>query len=220
MTTEGNRRIRVKICGLTRAIDVCAAVEAGADALGFVFYPASPRAVTVAQARALARDVPPFVSIVALFVDPSVAEVAAVLDALPMALLQFHGQETPEFCRQFHRPYLKAFPARSQAMLAQALVRYPDACGWLVDTPTVQHGGSGEPFDWTVLPPPEARPRPLVLAGGLTAENVAEAIARVRPWAVDVSSGVESAKGIKDRGKIVRFLSAVRKAENDFAASH
>ena len=213
-------RIRIKICGLTRAEDVAAAAALGADALGFVFYPPSPRAVSVAAAAALCRDLPPFVSVVALFVNPDPELVTAVTTALPTAMLQFHGTESPEFCRQFARPYLKAFPAAPTAELLLArMADYPDASGWLVDTPTQGFGGSGETFDWSRLPTPEARERPLILAGGLNAANVGEAITAVRPWGVDVSSGVEASKGVKDRGKIAQFVAAVRNAEQALALS-
>jgi len=206
-------RIRIKICGLTRVEDVAAAVAAGADALGFVCYRASPRAVTVAELAVLTAALPPFVTPVVLFVDPQPQEVAAVLAAVPQALVQFHGRESPDFCRQFGRPYLKAIPASDPLTWQRQAEAYRDAAGWLIDTPSPHHGGSGRPFDWSQVLPPNERSRPLILAGGLTPENVASAIAHVRPWAVDVSSGVEAAKGIKDRGKIERFVAAVRVAE-------
>ncbi len=206
-------RIRIKICGLTRIEDIAAAVAAGADALGFVCYRASPRAVTVTQLPTLTAGLPPFVTPVLLFVDPQPKEVAAALTAVPQALLQFHGRESPDFCRQFGRPYLKAIPASDPLTWRRQAEAYGDAAGWLIDTPSPQYGGSGQPFDWHQVLPPTERSRPLILAGGLTPENVASAIAHVRPWAVDVSSGVEAAKGIKDRGKIEHFVAAVRAAE-------
>ncbi|MCX7945510.1 MAG: phosphoribosylanthranilate isomerase [Hydrogenophilus sp.] len=204
-------RIRVKICGITRVEDGLAAAAAGADAVGLVFYPASPRAVIPEQARRIANALPPFVTVVALFVNPSPEEVAAAVAALPHALLQFHGQESPEFCAAFGRPYLKAFAATSELQRVWSL--FGEAAGWVVDTPTPAYGGSGIAFDWSLLPPPEARARPLIVAGGLTAENVGAAIAATRPWGVDVSSGVERAKGIKDAAKIAQFIAAVRAAE-------
>lgn len=202
-------RTRVKICGLTREEDVQAACEAGADAIGLVFYAPSPRAVTVEQAKMIVQHVPPFVSVTALFVNPRVDEVQAVLAQIPaISLLQFHGDETPEFCRQFGRAYIKAIPMRDEVDLAQQALLYDDALGLLVDTykPGVP-GGSGESFDWHRLP--KSLSKPLILAGGLTPDNVAQAIAQVHPYAVDVSGGVELAKGVKDTAKVAAFMASV-----------
>lgn len=202
-------RTRVKICGLTRTEDVQAACEAGADAIGMVFYPPSPRAVTVEQARLILLDVPPFVTVTALFVNPSVDEVQAVLAQIPaISLLQFHGDESAAFCRQFGRAYIKAIPMRDDVDLAQQALLYEDALGLLVDTykPGIP-GGSGESFDWHRLP--QSLSKPLILAGGLTPNNVAEAIQQVAPFAVDVSGGVEASKGIKDNAKMLDFMKAV-----------
>lgn len=202
-------RTRVKICGLTRTEDVLAACALGADAIGLVFYPPSPRAVTVEQARLILKDVPPFVTVTALFVNPTVAEVQAVLTQIPaISLLQFHGDESPAFCRQFGRAYIKAIPMRDEVDLAQQASVYDDALGLLVDTykPGVP-GGSGESFDWQCLP--LSLSKPLILAGGLTPDNVSDAIKQVAPYAVDVSGGVESAKGIKDKHRITAFMKAV-----------
>lgn len=202
-------RTRVKICGLTREEDVQAACEAGADAIGLVFYAPSPRAVTVEQAKMIVQHVPPFVSVTALFVNPRVDEVQAVLAQTPaISLLQFHGDETPEFCRQFGRAYIKAIPMRDEVDLAQQALLYDDALGLLVDTykPGVP-GGSGESFDWHRLP--KSLSKPLILAGGLTPDNVAQAIAQVHPYAVDVSGGVEFAKGVKDTAKVAAFMASV-----------
>lgn len=202
-------RTRVKICGLTRTEDVQAACEAGADAIGLVFYPPSPRAVTVEQARLILLDVPPFVTVTALFVNPSVDEVQAVLAQIPaISLLQFHGDESAAFCRQFGRAYIKAIPMRDDVDLAQQALLYEDALGLLVDTykPGIP-GGSGESFDWHRLP--QSLSKPLILAGGLTPNNVAEAIQQVAPFAVDVSGGVEASKGIKDNAKMLDFMKAV-----------
>lgn len=201
-------RTRVKICGLTRAEDVQAACEAGADAIGLVFYPPSPRAVTLEQAKFIVQHVPPFVSVTALFVNPSVDEVQAVLAHIPaISLLQFHGDETPAFCRQFGRAYIKAIPMRDDVDLAQQGLLYEDALGLLVDTykPGLP-GGSGESFDWHRLP--QSLSKPLILAGGLTPDNVSQAIAQVHPYAVDVSGGVEVSKGIKDSQKMRDFITA------------
>ena len=205
-------RTRVKICGLTRAVDVQAACEAGADAIGLVFYPPSPRSVTVEQARLILLDVPPFVTVTALFVNPTVAEVQTVLTQIPaISLLQFHGEETPAFCRQFGRAYIKAIPMRDDVDLAQQALLYEDALGLLVDTykPGLP-GGSGESFDWHRLP--QSLSKPLILAGGLTPNNVAEAIQQVAPFAVDVSGGVEACKGVKDTAKVIAFMASVASA--------
>lgn len=202
-------RTRVKICGLTRTEDVMAACALGADAIGLVFYPPSPRAVTVEQARLILLDVPPFVTVTALFVNPTVAEVQAVLTQIPaISLLQFHGDESPAFCRQFGRAYIKAIPMRDEVDLAQQASVYDDALGLLVDTykPGVP-GGSGESFDWHRLP--LSLSKPLILAGGLTPDNVSDAIKQVAPYAVDVSGGVEASKGIKACQKMRDFMASV-----------
>ena len=204
-------RTRTKICGLTRVEDVEAAVDAGADAIGLVFYPPSPRAVEIDQAVALCAAVPPFVSIVGLFVNASRASVLAVLEALPISLLQFHGEEEATYCESFGRPYLKAARVRQGFDLLDYAARYPSACGLLVDAWVDGYGGGGHAFDWRLLPP--QFDRPLVLAGGLSPVNIGEAIALVRPWAVDVSSGVELSKGVKDRALINAFIAGVRDAD-------
>lgn len=205
-------RTRVKICGLTRTEDVLAACALGADAIGLVFYPPSPRAVTVEQARLILLDVPPFVTVTALFVNPTIAEVQAVLTHIPaISLLQFHGDESPAFCRQFGRAYIKAIPMRDEVDLAQQASVYNDALGLLVDTYKAGvPGGSGESFDWHRLP--LSLSKPLILAGGLTPDNVAEAIKQVAPYAVDVSGGVEASKGIKDALLIAEFMRSVHAA--------
>ena len=216
-------RTRVKICGITRVADALAAARAGADAIGFVFWTGSPRAVAADQAHAIAAALPPFVTVVALFVDPDPDQVRAVLAAVPVDLLQFHGHEPPELCRGFARPYVKAVPVGGQARgagLLEYAARYPDACGLLYDAPPAdgQPGGTGRTFDWSALP--TERSLPVVLSGGLTAANVGEAIRRVRPWAVDVSSGVEATggdgkpvRGIKDPARIAAFIEEVRNAD-------
>jgi len=202
---------RVKICGITRIEDGLAAAQAGADAIGLVFVGKSPRHVTPDQAREIARALPPFISTVALFVNPTAAEVEAVLKTVRPDVLQFHGEEPPEFCRSFGVPYLKAFRVRPGVDLLQSAALYADAQGWLLDAwSEAAHGGTGERFDWDLIP--LDLPRPTVLAGGLTPANVAEAVFKVRPWAVDVSSGVESSKGIKDAAKIAAFIKEIRNA--------
>ena len=204
-------KTRIKICGLTREEDVDAAVAAGADALGFVFYPPSPRYVTAQRAVELVRRIPPFVEVVGLFVNEPPEVVQAVCAALPISILQFHGDENAAYCRQFSRPYLRAARVRPELDLVEFAGSFPDARGLLLDAFVEGYGGGGHVFDWTLIPPD--LPGFLVLSGGLTAANVGDAIRRVRPVAVDVSSGVEMSKGIKDHSKIAAFVAAVRKAD-------
>ncbi len=204
-------RTRIKICGLTREADVDAAVAAGADAIGFVFYPPSPRYVPFARAAELARRIPPFVDVVGLFVNEASATVHEACTQLPISLLQFHGDEDAAYCRQFSRPWLKAARVRPDLDLVEFARSFHEARGLLLDAFVEGFGGGGHVFDWTLIPPD--LPGFLVLSGGLTAENVGDAIRRVRPLAVDVSSGVEMSKGIKDHDKIAAFVAAVRKAD-------
>ena len=206
---------RIKICGLTREADVQAAIEAGADAIGFVFYAKSPRAVTPERARALARLLPPFVTPVGLFVNATDAELQAGLDALPNMLVQFHGDETPADCDRVNRPYLRAAAVAPGFDLVDFSSRFSSAQAILLDAPVDGYGGGGKVFDWSLIPPSVSSR--LVLSGGLSAANVADGIARVRPWAVDVSSGVEPAgfpKGIKSADLIHEFCRAVRRADD------
>ena len=198
---------RVKMCGLTRLEDVLVAVEAGADAIGLVFYPPSPRYVDLDKAAELARAVPPFVTIVGLFVNANPALVRETLAVVPIHLLQFHGDEDEAYCRQFDRPYMKAARVRPGMDLVQYAAAFPSAQAILLDAFVDGFGGGGKVFDWSLIPP--ALGKPLVLSGGLDAANVGEAIVRVRPAALDVSSGVEAAKGIKDAEKIRAFCAAV-----------
>lgn len=203
---------RVKICGITRVEDARAAAHAGADAIGLVFYEKSPRHVGIEQAHAVLAGLPPFVTSVGLFVNPSAEEVDTVLNALALDLLQFHGDERPDFCRRFGRPYLKAVRVRPGVDLVKYAASYPDARGLLLDAYVAgTPGGTGQAFDWSMIP--AQLPLPVVLSGGLDAANVAEGIRRVRPWAVDVSSGVEAEKGIKDAAKIAAFMQGVRNAD-------
>lgn len=203
--------VRSKICGITRVEDALAAAEAGADAIGLVFYAKSPRAVSVQQARAIIAALPPFVTSVGLFVDASRCELGEILDAVPLDLLQFHGDETPAECDSYGRPYIKALRVKPGDDIAAQVALYASARGVLLDTyvPGIP-GGTGEAFDWSLVPA-DLR-KPVILAGGLTTANVAQAIAQVRPFAVDISGGVESAKGIKDAAKIQAFMAAVRSA--------
>lgn len=203
--------VRSKICGITRVEDALAAAEAGADAIGLVFYAKSPRAVSVQQARAIIAALPPFVTSVGLFVDASRCELGEILDAVPLDLLQFHGDETPAECDSYGRPYIKALRVKPGDDIAAQVALYANARGVLLDTyvPGIP-GGTGEAFDWSLVP--ADLNKPVILAGGLTTANVAQAIAQVRPFAVDISGGVESAKGIKDAAKIQAFMAAVRRA--------
>lgn len=207
---------RIKICGLTREADVAAAVEAGADAIGFVFYARSPRAVTPQRARALARLLPPFVTPVGLFVNASDAELAAAFDAVPNMLVQFHGDETPADCERVHRPYLRAARVAPGFDLLNFGASFSSAQAILLDAFVDGYGGGGKVFDWSLLPP--NAPFPVVLSGGLSAANVGDGMARLRPWAVDVSSGVEASKGIKDPALIQAFCRAVREADAAIAS--
>ncbi len=204
-------RTRIKICGITRAEDARAAARAGADAIGLVFYPPSPRFLSLEWARELRNDLPPFVMPVALFVNPTAAEVYTVLERVRPGMLQFHGEESPVFCAQFGVPYLKACRVKPGVDLLEYLRPFSGAAGWLLDSHVEEYGGVGESFDWSLIP--AERSCPLVLSGGLTRENVREAVRRARPWAVDVSSGVESAKGIKDAARIADFIAEVRNAD-------
>ncbi len=204
-------RFRVKICGITRPEDALVAARAGADAVGLVFVPQSPRCVDVEQARAVIGTLPPFVTPVALFLDAEAEAVARVLAALPTAVPQFHGDESPEYCRSFGRPYLKAVPMGGGVDPQDYAHRFPDAAGLILDGhPAGEMGGSGRRFDWRTVP---QLGRPVILAGGLTPENVAEAVRIACPYGVDVSSGVESAPGIKDPARIEAFVAAVRALE-------
>lgn len=209
-------RTRIKICGLTRVEDVAAAAAAGADAVGFVCYPRSPRFVEAARLRELACALPPFVTPVLLFVNATPEQVEAGLAQVPQALLQFHGDETAAFCARFGRPYLRAVSMAAGVALLDCEREFSSAMALLADAPAAGYGGSGKVFDWSRLPAPSQRRKPLVLAGGLNEANVTEAIASVRPCAVDVSGGVEQAPGIKSAERIERFCAAVRAADRKF----
>jgi len=206
-------RTRVKICGLTRPADVAAAVAAGADAIGLVFYPPSPRAVTPDLARELCGLLPPFVSAVGLFVDPTGDQVREVLRQVPLDLLQFHGEEPPGFCASCGRRWIKAIRMRPGIDLAALAEAYRDGAGLLLDAyDPARPGGTGSAFDWGRIPA-ELAPG-IILAGGLDPDNVAAAIIRVRPYAVDVSGGVEAARGLKDPAKISAFIQGVRDGDS------
>ncbi|NND66601.1 MAG: phosphoribosylanthranilate isomerase [Halioglobus sp.] len=205
-------KTRIKICGITRQEDACAAVAAGADALGLNFYAPSPRSIDTATARELVASVPPFVTIVALFVDEPAESVLRILEAVPIDMLQFHGDESPQYCAQFHRPWLKAVRMKDGVDLAEVATAYSGARGLLLDSwREGVPGGTGETFDWTRVS--DTLALPLLLAGGLNPANVGAAIAQLQPAAVDVAGGVESAPGIKDAGKMTQFIEAVRAAD-------
>lgn len=214
-------RTRVKICGLTRETDIVSAVEAGADAIGFVFYPGSKRYIEPTRAAALRRLVPAFVDVVALFVNPRPGEVEAVLDQVQPELLQFHGDESLRDCTRYGVRFMRAFRAGAPGMdtpdaLALACRDYDDAAAWLFDSYSKGYGGSGQSFDHALLHVVQDDPasRPLVLSGGLQADRIGDAIRAVRPWAVDVSSGVEESPGIKSASKIDALMRAVRAADD------
>ena len=203
--------VRSKICGITRVDDALTAAKAGADAIGLVFYAKSPRAVDVRQAREIVAALPPFVTTVGLFVNASRCEINEILDAVPLDMLQFHGDETPAQCEGFHRPWFKALRVGNGEDIEAEVARYANASGILLDTFVAGvPGGTGERFDWSLIP--AALAKPLILAGGLTSENVQQAIAQVRPYAVDVSGGVEASKGVKDASKVMAFVGRVRSA--------
>lgn len=204
-------RTRIKICGITRPEDLDYAVAAGIDAVGFVFYPPSPRYLAPDAAAGLAKRVPPFVTRVGLFVNAEPADVRVVLATVPIDLLQFHGDEDAAYCEQFGRPYIKAARVRPGIDLLEFARAYPSAQALLLDAWVEAYGGVGQSFDWSLIP--DELPLPIVLSGGLHAGNVVEAVNNLHPWAVDVSSGVEAAKGIKDTNKIAAFVAAVRMAD-------
>ena len=201
--------VRVKICGITRVEDALAAAAAGADAIGLVFYAKSPRAVDIEQAREILAALPPFVTSVGLFVDAERSELERILASVPLDLLQFHGDESVQQCEAFGRPYIKALRVKAGDDIAAQVARYPSAQGILLDAYVEGvPGGTGEAFDWSLIP--QTLSKLLILAGGLRPDNVAEAVSRVRPYAVDVSGGVEASKGVKDVEKVDAFIRAAR----------
>ncbi len=204
-------RTRIKICGLTREADVAAAVAAGADAVGFVCYPKSPRYVTPLRLRALSRELGVFTAPVLLFVNAASDLVEGALAMMPNALLQFHGDEHEPACSRYRRPYIRAVQMTDDADLTRVQSEFASATAFLVDAPSDDFGGSGRTFSWSRLP--AQRAKPLVLAGGLNQDNVGAAIAEVHPYAVDVSSGVEHEPGVKSTTKIKLFVDAVRRAD-------
>jgi len=206
-------RTRVKICGITRIDDALAAVNAGADALGFVFYEPSPRSISLQQANLIFDALPPFINKVALFVNPSREEVEEALANLSIDVLQFHGDEDAAFCESFNKPYLKAIRVHSGTNFAKLAEDYKKASGLLFDAfDSKQYGGTGHTFDWSLLP--KNYSAPLILAGGLTADNVCQAITETRPYAVDISSGVEKSRGLKDHPLIKQFMQEVTRGND------
>lgn len=208
-------RTRIKICGLTREVDVAAAAAAGADAVGFVCYPKSPRHVPPARLRVLASKLPPFTTPVLLFVNAPADLIEDALGAVPDAMLQFHGDEHEPACSRYGRPYLRAIQMEAAVDLLDCERQFHSAAALLADAPSDTHGGGGRVFDWGRVP--LRRTKPLVLAGGLRAENVGDAIRRLRPFGVDVSSGVEESPGIKSSNRINQFIAAVRAADEGLA---
>ncbi|MCU7842973.1 MAG: phosphoribosylanthranilate isomerase [Candidatus Thiodiazotropha sp. (ex Monitilora ramsayi)] len=207
-------RTRIKICGITRVEDALEAVRLGADALGFVFYPPSPRVVTIEQAKAIVAHLPPFVTVVGLFVDETRERIDHVIREVPLDLLQFHGDETPSACSGFQRPWIKAIRMRENIDLQQVEQHYSAASGLLLDTYRKGvPGGTGQSFDWGRIP--KGMASRIILAGGLDSENVEQAINQLHPYAVDVSGGVEAAKGIKDAGKMAAFIAGVNRVDNN-----
>ncbi len=205
-------RTRVKICGITRSQDARYAVELGVDAIGLVFYPKSPRAVSPHTASEITHEIAPFVTTVGLFLDPARQYVRQVIESVPLDLLQFHGNECPADCGAYGKPYIKAVPMGTETNAVFYASTYPDAIGYLLDSHIPGgSGGSGTSFDWRLFP--SDLDKPIILAGGLNAGNVAEAIRMTRPYAVDVSSGVERKKGLKDKEKMIRFMKEVHRVD-------
>ena len=209
---QNYQRTRVKICGITRVEDAISAVNAGADAIGLVFYAPSPRALTIAQAQQIVAAIPPFVSVVGLFVNAKQTEIEAVMSKVRLDILQFHGDESASDCQQINLPYYKAIRVKADTNLLQCEAEFKSAKALLLDTYSeAAVGGTGQVFDWNLIP--NNLTKPVILAGGLTADNVALAIQQVRPYAVDVSGGVELNKGIKDAAKVAAFMRGVSNAD-------
>jgi phosphoribosylanthranilate isomerase len=196
------------MCGMTREQDAGYAVSVGVDAIGLIFYPGSSRYVTIKKAKSVVCEIPPFVSIVAVVVNPVVADLEHILNEIPVQWIQFHGDESPEFCSQFNRPYIKSVAASSTEIINQSIELYDSASAILLDTPSIQRGGVGQAFDWQLIP--EKRNKPVILAGGLDASNVKRAVSLTMPYAVDVCSGIEASPGIKDHSRMLEFVNALR----------
>lgn len=198
-------RPRVKLCGMTRTEDIACAIDLGADAIGLIFYEKSSRCVTVEKARQLLKNIPPFITITAVVVNPARALVEQIITQLPVDLLQFHGDESPEYCQQFNRPFIKAIAAESESYIQQMSAHYTHARAILLDTPSaLSKGGTGMTFDWLMIP--QQTSKPFILAGGLNAANIRQAVNRCAPYAVDVCSGIEASPGIKDHQKMNELM--------------
>lgn len=203
-----NPRVHVKMCGMTRAEDIAYASSLGVDAIGLIFYPKSPRAISLDKAVQLTENIPPFLSVVAVLVNPDPIFVHDLLAEVPIHVLQFHGDETPEFCEQFNRPYIKSLQTESTGQMQQAVQTYAKAAAILFDTPSAStRGGTGQSFDWQVIPKNLAKP--YILAGGINEGNIDEALLSCSPYAIDMCSGIESAPGVKDHTKMSRFIKAI-----------
>jgi phosphoribosylanthranilate isomerase len=199
------------MCGMTRVDDVICAIDLGVDAIGLIFYEKSPRAVNLMKAESLLKNIPPFITVTAVVVNPDPALVKDILYYLPVQLLQFHGDEPSAFCQAFKKNYIKALQVKNPEQIRQACVQFETAKALLLDTPSeITYGGTGRVFDWGVIP--AALPMPIILSGGLNSENIESAIQKCRPYAVDVSSGIEATPGIKDHQKMKQFMQAVRGA--------
>ena len=205
------QRTRIKMCGMTCADDIDYAISLGVDAIGLIFYEKSARFVSIDQAKFLLQDIPAFVDIVAVFVNASTTFVNRIITTLPIQLLQFHGDEPAEFCAQFKKPYIKSIAAISSETIKNQADKHKNASAILLDTPSLNHGGTGKPFDWSLIP--QKLPRPVILAGGLTAENVISAVTICNPYAVDVCSGIEKTSGIKDHDKMYSFVNKLWRRE-------
>lgn len=202
-----SKRLRIKMCGMTRKSDITHAIRLGVDAIGLIFYERSPRHVNIEQAKLLLEELPAFVDAVAVFVNPEMAFATQVISELPIQFLQFHGEESPEFCEKFDRPYIKAIPAMSAEAIIKTAEQHANAAALLLDTPSANHGGTGLAFDWHIIP--RQLPKPVILAGGLDANNVVSAIAACSPYAVDVCSGIETSVGIKNHDKMNSFVNVL-----------
>ncbi len=203
------QRVRIKFCGMAREEDLAYAAALGVDAIGLIFSPLSRRCVSIEQAKKLLRVLPPFVDVIAVLVNPDYAKVKEIISQLAIRTLQFHGDETEEFCLQFDRPYIKALQIQSTAAFEEFSAKYPQASAFLLDTPSsTNRGGTGESFDWGIIP--SNRSKPVILAGGLHAQNVKLAVEQCSPYAVDICSGIEVSPGIKDHKKMRQFISALR----------
>lgn len=202
-------RVRIKFCGMTRKEDILSAVALGVDAIGLIFAPESRRCISISHARTLLSDMPPFVDAVAVLVNPKPEMVQRVLDEIPVQLLQFHGEETPEFCEQFNFPYVKAVSVHSAQAIVDAMNAFSSASALLLDTPAAGvHGGTGRTFDWQMIP--DSLPKPYILAGGLNETNIESALKHTHPYAIDVCSGIESSYGIKAHDKMKRVIKLMR----------